>query len=351
MIFLLPLLMLAGGGTVGAEEAGSPFHVTMEELDQLVFGRDELVPAFEFRVPEAERSLGEVLPQECYSFHARMSDRGFPVEGLLYGFSRRWYSADGRLAVESGCAVGESSRTVQQMLEMQGGAAVPSSGSPSGWQLGDDCWFLTSPDRTSINFRYGRVSVSVSGEVTRSAMQRASAEGDDASPTFDPLIVENLAADLEYRVALHADISGVNADRPATRSAKLFVGEREVPCDPPPVFLKDLVMVPLIPLLPAFDAELVWYPDQRKGELLKGKTVERVRLFELTNGRPFHLPANAGEQVPLAWPRPVVCYGRQPIVPAPALAELVGWKVAIDANAGTVRFLPPPTETPGEAGK
>jgi len=181
----------------------------------------------------------------------------------------------------------------------------PSDKSWGGWSFGGKCLSF-HPNQEARAYKLAFAWGLVEAEVTTIAL--ASMEESRPQPlTEDDLwLAEEVAALLEYKIALHPEVGLTNA------RVRVLVEGTELECDPPLSILHQTTLAPARPLFEPLGLTVEWQPKERIVILRKGNDHAEVHI-----GRPEAVIN--GQKVPLK-ALPLVYQG-EPLVPLEPIAE------------------------------
>jgi len=294
--------------------------LTREYMESLIYPTDG-IPLF------------KSVPNSYNGYHTNIyldvgGDR--PMGRMASYIGRGWDSDDGLNWIRIECWVYDSAASAKERLteHVRRSSSPHRRASPSGAQIGDECWSL--PTGTGCAFIVGRVFV-----VVGVGAQKRTLPGDTSGfvkpgildASMD-LIAETLARGMEYSIRQHPELLA-RAD--TTQRPQLLVKGKPLPSDPPVLTFHDVTWAPLS-VFKALGAEVQWEAQSNKAMVTyQGRTVEV---------KPFHHEVTAeGKRQKLDVPV-LLCRG-EPVVPLHAVAKGLGVKVT-GAGKGRLSLEPAP---------
>ncbi len=244
---------------------------------------------------------------------------------------RWWVSQDDLNWIHIECRIYDSPASAKERLEefVRHSSTPHRRGSPSGAQVGDECWSLpTGGNVASCTFRLGRAFVSVNV-----GPQKRTISGDisgyvkpgilDASVD---LIAETLARGMEYAIRQRPELL---AQADTTQRPQLLVKGKPLPSDPPVLAFHNVTWAPLS-AFKALGAEVKWEAKSNRAMVTyQGRTVEV---------KPFHREATA-EGKTQKLDALVLLGQREPVVPLHSVAKVLGVRVT-EAGKGRLSLEP-----------
>ncbi len=294
---------------------------TREYMESLIYPTDG-IPLFK-SVPN---------PYNGYHTNIYLDVGGDRDAGGMYSqIIRGWDSDDGLNWIRIECRVYDLASTATKQLEafVRRSSTPHRRGSPSGAQVGDECWSLpTGGNVASCTFRLGRAFVSVNV-----GPQKRTISGDisgyvkpgilDASVD---LIAETLARGMEYAIRQRPELL---AQADTTQRPQLLVKGKPLPSDPPVLAFHNVTWAPLS-AFKALGAEVKWEAKSNRAMVTyQGRTVEV---------KPFHREATA-EGKTQKLDALVLLGQREPVVPLHSVAKVLGVRVT-EAGKGRLSLEP-----------